>query len=32
MNNLEPVLTYEGTVEMHTLVVGQALTGQAAYR
>ena len=26
-NNLESVLTYEGTVEMHTLVVGQALTG-----
>ena len=32
MNNLESVLTYEGTVEMHTLVVGQALTGHAAYR
>ncbi len=32
MNNLESVLTYEGTVEMHTLVVGQALTGVAAYR
>jgi glutaryl-CoA dehydrogenase len=32
MNNLESVLTYEGTVEMHTLVVGQAVTGQAAYR
>lgn len=32
MNNLESVLTYEGTVEMHTLVIGQALTGQAAYR
>lgn len=31
-NNLESVLTYEGTVEMHTLVVGQALTGHAAYR
>jgi hypothetical protein len=28
-NNLESVLTYEGTVEMHTLVVGQALTGHA---
>ena len=27
MNNLESVLTYEGTDEMHTLVVGQALTG-----
>jgi glutaryl-CoA dehydrogenase len=32
MNNLESVLTYEGTVEMHTLVVGQAVTGQAAFR
>ena len=32
MNNLESVLTYEGTAEMHTLVVGQALTGHAAYR
>ncbi|MBK9725908.1 MAG: acyl-CoA dehydrogenase family protein [Candidatus Lutibacillus vidarii] len=31
-NNLESVLTYEGTVEMHTLIVGQALTGQAAFR
>jgi glutaryl-CoA dehydrogenase len=31
-NNLESVLTYEGTVEMHTLVVGQAMTGQAAFR
>jgi len=32
MNNLESVLTYEGTVEMHTLVVGQAMTGLAALR
>ncbi|EFE68086.1 MULTISPECIES: acyl-CoA dehydrogenase family protein [Streptomyces] len=32
MNNLESVLTYEGTPEMHTLVIGQALTGQAAFR
>jgi len=32
MNNLESVLTYEGTVEMHTLVLGQALTGVAAFR
>ncbi len=31
-NNLESVLTYEGTEEIHTLVIGQALTGQAAYR
>jgi glutaryl-CoA dehydrogenase len=32
MNNLESVLTYEGTVEMHTLVLGQAMTGYAAFR
>jgi glutaryl-CoA dehydrogenase len=32
MNNLEAVLTYEGTAEMHTLVVGQALSGHAAFR
>lgn len=32
MNNLESVLTYEGTVEMHTLIVGQAMTGQSAFR
>jgi glutaryl-CoA dehydrogenase len=31
MNNLESVLTYEGTVEMHTLILGQALTGQNAF-
>lgn len=30
--NLETVLTYEGTHEMHTLVVGQALTGLDAFR
>ncbi len=32
VNNLESVLTYEGTHEVHTLVVGQALTGQNAFR
>ena len=32
VNNLESVLTYEGTDEMHTLVIGQALTGIPAYR
>ncbi len=32
MNNLESVFTYEGTNEMHMLVVGQALTGLAAFR
>ncbi|WP_407935685.1 acyl-CoA dehydrogenase family protein [Jatrophihabitans cynanchi] len=31
-NNLESVLTYEGTSEMHTLVLGQALTGHTAFR
>ncbi len=32
MNNLESVYTYEGTYEMHTLVVGEALTGLGAFR
>jgi glutaryl-CoA dehydrogenase len=32
MNNLESVLTYEGTHEVHTLVVGHALTGDNAFR
>jgi len=31
-NNLESVLTYEGTSEVHTLVLGQALTGLGAFR
>lgn len=31
-NNLESVLTYEGTSEVHQLVIGQALTGQGAFR
>ena len=31
-NNLESVLTYEGTEEIHALTVGQALTGLAAFR
>jgi glutaryl-CoA dehydrogenase len=30
-NNLESVLTYEGTSEVHTLVIGQALTGISAF-
>ena len=30
-NNLESVRTYEGTDEVHTLIVGQKLTGQAAF-
>ncbi|NNN20303.1 MAG: acyl-CoA dehydrogenase [Acidimicrobiaceae bacterium] len=32
MSNLESVYTYEGTHEMHTLVIGEALTGIQAYR
>ncbi|MCW2959163.1 MAG: acyl-CoA dehydrogenase domain protein [Solirubrobacterales bacterium] len=32
MNNLESVLTYEGTSEIHTLALGHALTGIPAYR
>lgn len=32
MLNLESVKTYEGTHEIHTLVLGEALTGIAAYR
>ncbi len=31
-NNLESVLTYEGTEEVHTLALGQAITGISAYR
>lgn len=31
-NNLESVLTYEGTSEVHQLVIGQALTGSNAFR
>ncbi len=31
-NNLESVLTYEGTSEVHQLMIGQALTGEAAFR
>ncbi|CAN5504913.1 acyl-CoA dehydrogenase [soil metagenome] len=31
-NNLESVRTYEGTDEVHTLVLGQAITGIAAFR
>jgi glutaryl-CoA dehydrogenase len=30
-NNLESVLTYEGTSEVHQLVIGQALTGHSAF-
>jgi glutaryl-CoA dehydrogenase len=31
-NNLESVLTYEGTSEVHQLVIGQTLTGESAFR
>jgi glutaryl-CoA dehydrogenase len=31
-SNLESVLTYEGTGEMHTLILGQAITGESALR
>jgi glutaryl-CoA dehydrogenase len=31
-NNLESVLTYEGTSEVHQLVIGQQVTGHAAFR
>ena len=31
-NNLESVLTYEGTEEVHALALGQAITGISAYR
>jgi glutaryl-CoA dehydrogenase len=31
-NNLESVRTYEGTDEVHTLILGQALTGIPAFR
>ncbi|HSR43642.1 MAG TPA: acyl-CoA dehydrogenase family protein [Acidimicrobiia bacterium] len=32
MNNLESVFTYEGTNEIHTLILGNALTGIQAFR
>jgi glutaryl-CoA dehydrogenase len=32
MNNLESVVTYEGTADIHALVVGEALTGIPAFR
>lgn len=31
-NNLESVYTYEGTHDMHTLIIGEAVTGIPAYR
>ncbi|HKY48811.1 MAG TPA: acyl-CoA dehydrogenase family protein [Acidimicrobiia bacterium] len=32
MTNLETVLTYEGTNEIHTLILGQAITGLPAFK
>lgn len=32
MNNLESVITYEGTHDIHSLVIGEALTGIPAYK
>jgi glutaryl-CoA dehydrogenase len=32
MNNLESVVTYEGTADIHALVIGAALTGIQAFR
>ena len=31
-SNLESVRTYEGTDEVHTLIIGQKLTGESAFR
>ncbi|HEX2267212.1 MAG TPA: acyl-CoA dehydrogenase family protein [Actinomycetota bacterium] len=31
MNNLESVYTYEGTNEIHTLILGEAITGLSAF-
>jgi glutaryl-CoA dehydrogenase len=31
MANLEAVLTYEGTDEVHTLILGRAITGEDAF-
>ncbi len=31
-NNLESVYTYEGTHDMHTLIIGEKVTGIPAYR
>ncbi len=32
MANLESVYTYEGTHEMHTLILGEAVTGLSAFK
>jgi len=32
MSNLESIATYEGTDDIHTLVLGADITGQSAFR
>jgi glutaryl-CoA dehydrogenase len=32
MNNLETVLTYEGTSEIHMLAIGEEITGFSAFK
>jgi glutaryl-CoA dehydrogenase len=32
MSNLESVYTYEGTHDVHTLILGQAATGMSAFQ
>jgi alkylation response protein AidB-like acyl-CoA dehydrogenase len=32
MCNLESVITYEGTHNIHTLIIGERATGLAAYK
>jgi glutaryl-CoA dehydrogenase len=32
MANLESVYTYEGTHDMHTLIIGEQVTGISAFR
>ena len=31
MMNLESVKTYEGTNDIHTLIIGESITGEAAF-
>ena len=31
MMNIESVITYEGTHDIHALIIGQSITGVAAY-
>ncbi|CUS98867.1 hypothetical protein JGI22_00048, partial [Candidatus Kryptobacter tengchongensis] len=32
MNNLESVKTYEGTHDIHTLIIGEYITGHSAFK